>query len=208
MRYTIYKITNEVNGKIYIGKHQTKDLNDGYMGSGKHLKRAINKHGLENFTKEILFQFDNETDMNAKEAELVTEEFVKEDTNYNLCPGGHGGFGYINSTGLNTSGVVNRDYKEISKKVQETRMLRNYVVSDETRIKLSENNWSKNNPELHKKHVSGLHSGKQKSEEHKKKISEKLSGKKKETVMCPYCKIIGSKPIMSRWHFDKCKKKH
>ena len=179
MRYTIYKITNEVNGKIYIGKHQTKDLNDGYMGSGKHLKRAINKHGLENFTKEILFQFDNETDMNAKEAELVTEEFVKEDTNYNLCPGGHGGFGYINSTGLNTSGVVNRDYKEISKKVQETRMLRNYVVSDETRIKLSENNWSKNNPELHKKHVSGLHSGKQKSEEHKKKISEKLSGKKK-----------------------------
>ena len=34
--------------------------------------------------------------MNNKEAELVTKEFVKEDTNYNLCPGGNGGFGYIN----------------------------------------------------------------------------------------------------------------
>lgn len=105
MFYIIYKITNKLNGKIYIGKHQTEDINDAYMGSGKHLKRAINKYGLENFIKEILFQFDNEADMNAKEAKLVTEEFVKEDTNYNLCPGGHGGFGYVNSTGKNIYGM-------------------------------------------------------------------------------------------------------
>lgn len=97
MFYTIYKITNKINGKIYIGKHQTKVLNDGYMGSGKHLKRAIEKYGVENFEKEIIFQFDNEADMNAKEAELVTEEFVKKDTNYNLCLGGKGGFSYLNN---------------------------------------------------------------------------------------------------------------
>jgi len=86
-----------LNGKIYIGKHQTKDLNDGYMGSGKHLRHSIAKYGIENFTKEVLFQFDNEADMNAKEAELVTEEFCLREDTYNLCPGGHGGFGYINS---------------------------------------------------------------------------------------------------------------
>lgn len=97
MFYTIYKITNKLDGKIYIGKHQTTDLGDGYMGSGKIIKRAIDKHGLENFTKEILFEFDNEDDMNAKESELVTKEFVEEDTNYNICPGGQGGFGYINT---------------------------------------------------------------------------------------------------------------
>ena len=31
MKYTIYQITNNLNGKIYIGKHQTKDLDDGYI---------------------------------------------------------------------------------------------------------------------------------------------------------------------------------
>jgi group I intron endonuclease len=90
--YTIYRTTNKINGKFYIGKHQTKNLNDGYMGSGKLLKRAIKKYGVDNFTKEILFIFDNEEDMNSKEKELV----VLGESSYNLCEGGNGGFGYIN----------------------------------------------------------------------------------------------------------------
>ena len=114
MFYTIYKITNKINGKIYIGKHQTKDLNDGYMGSGKHLKRSIEKYGIENFEKEILFQFDNEYDMNIKEAEIVNEEFVLREDTYNICIGGQGGFGYINSTGLRNKGHDAEMYSRIS----------------------------------------------------------------------------------------------
>jgi hypothetical protein len=109
MFYTIYKITNKINGKTYIGKHQTQDLNDGYVGSGKLIRAAIERYGIENFEKEILFRFDNEADMNAKEAELVTEDFVKEDTNYNLCVGGQGGFGYINSRGLGIANFKNKE---------------------------------------------------------------------------------------------------
>jgi hypothetical protein len=95
MYYTIYRITNQINGKCYVGKHQTKDLNDGYMGSGKLIKRAIVKYGIENFSKEILHVFNTEKEMNAKEAEIVTEDFCK--NSYNLCKGGQGGFGFINS---------------------------------------------------------------------------------------------------------------
>lgn len=45
--YFIYCTTNMVNGKIYVGKHKTTRLNDGYIGSGKLLKHAINKYGRE-----------------------------------------------------------------------------------------------------------------------------------------------------------------
>jgi len=53
----IYKTTNKINGKIYIGKDTTS--NPQYLGSGKLIKRAILKYGVENFTKEILDQTDD-----------------------------------------------------------------------------------------------------------------------------------------------------
>jgi hypothetical protein len=118
MYYTIYKVTNKINSIYYIGKHQTKDLNDGYMGSGKILKKAIKKYGIENFTKEILYIFDTEEEMNSKEKELV---IISEDT-YNLCEGGKGGFSYINKNKMNHKQAFKKnDQKtiDISKKGSE-----------------------------------------------------------------------------------------
>lgn len=101
MFYTIYKTTNIINNKIYIGQHKTLYLDDNYLGSGVALHRAIRKYGIDNFIKEYLFIFDNEEDMNNKEIELVSEEFIKEDTNYNLMLGGsNGGWNYVNENGL------------------------------------------------------------------------------------------------------------
>jgi hypothetical protein len=83
--------------------HETENIWDDYLGSGNYLKRAIKKYGYRNFQKEILHCFDNEDDMKKKEAELVTEDFCDRKDTYNICPGGKGGFGYINKNNLNHS---------------------------------------------------------------------------------------------------------
>lgn len=96
MFYLIYQTTNIINGKIYIGKHKTKNIDDGYTGSGKLLKRAIAKYGRANFKTIILFNCENEEEMNAKEREIVNQTFISSENVYNLCEGGQGGFSYIN----------------------------------------------------------------------------------------------------------------
>ena len=94
--YLVYLITNTVNGKIYIGKHETYDPDDDYMGSGKLVKTAQRKYGLDKFTKTVLADFDEPWSMNNMEALVVDEEFVKRKDTYNIKVGGDGGFDYIN----------------------------------------------------------------------------------------------------------------
>lgn len=101
MYYTIYKITNTVNNNVYIGKHQTLNLDDGYMGSGNLIRLAILKYGKSSFIKEIIHVFTTEDDMNVMEQEIVTEEFCGRADTYNICVGGKGGWSYVNKNGLN-----------------------------------------------------------------------------------------------------------
>lgn len=86
----IYKIVNLVNNKIYIGQHNGK--RSSYLGSGKLLKLAFKKYGIENFIKEILI----EQDCSQEEIDKLEIEYIKLynsndlSIGYNLQMGGMG----------------------------------------------------------------------------------------------------------------------
>jgi hypothetical protein len=84
----VYRTQNLINGKEYIGFHQTDNIDDGYLGSGKLLKRAVEAHGPENFEREIIAVFDCKEDALALEKELVNEEYVGRRDTYNVAIGG------------------------------------------------------------------------------------------------------------------------
>lgn len=88
MYHFVYQTTNLNNNKIYIGKHSTRNLNDGYMGSGSILLRAINKHGKDRFKTTILLFLETEEEAFAVEAALVDREFCCRDDTYNCSLGG------------------------------------------------------------------------------------------------------------------------
>ncbi len=86
--YIIYKITNLVNGNIYIGKHRCDELDDDYFGSGKILWLAINKYGIENFIFHLEIDLKNEEEMDLLEELVVNKDFLARDDVYNLSRGG------------------------------------------------------------------------------------------------------------------------
>lgn len=87
--HVIYKTTNLKNGKYYIGKHSTNNLNDTYLGSGSVLKHAIKKYGKKSFSKTILFVFTDEKAAFDAENVLV-ENFLNDPMCYNRVSGGKG----------------------------------------------------------------------------------------------------------------------
>lgn len=99
--YIVYKTTNLINNKIYIGVHRTIiGIYDGYIGcgtkgklkKGKGFKAAVAKYGYHNFKRETLFTYpDTEEGKRLaykKEAEIVNWDFIRDPNNYNIKLGG------------------------------------------------------------------------------------------------------------------------
>ena len=76
--YYVYRITNKINGKFYIGVHKTEDFEDDYMGSGVAIRSAIEKYGIENFDKTMLYCYDNKKEAYEMEKQLVMEKQYKQ----------------------------------------------------------------------------------------------------------------------------------
>src|SRR3990167_4680514 len=86
----IYKTTNTVNNKIYIGKDSYN--NPKYIGSGKLLWKAINKYGKKAFIKEIIERCSTQTELNEKEIYWIDHyDSTNRSLGYNISLGGRGG---------------------------------------------------------------------------------------------------------------------
>ena len=95
--HIIYKTTNIINGKFYIGMHSTENLDDGYKGSGTILWHAIKKYGIENFVTEILFFLPSREMLKNKEEEIVNEDLIQDPLCMNIQKGGGGGWYQLTS---------------------------------------------------------------------------------------------------------------
>ena len=168
--YLIYQITNNINGKIYIGKHETDNLDDDYFGSGTHLKRAQKKYGLENFTKTILYCLQNKEEMNLLEKMVVNEAFCERKDTYNIKIGGDGGFDYINKNNLNKSSEAHKiGGLAYSRKLKEDANFRNRISNNLKQY------WKQHPDRLKVPHCDWT--GKHHTEETKQKISKSNKGK-------------------------------
>jgi group I intron endonuclease len=97
----IYKTTNLVNGKFYIGKDAKNKKS--YLGSGNILKEAIKKYGKENFKKEILEVCTSLEELSEREKYWI-EKLDAINLGYNLTEGGTGGDTYTHNTNKYTAG--------------------------------------------------------------------------------------------------------
>jgi len=152
----IYKITNKLNGKIYIGKDTTSDSK--YFGSGKLIVRAIKKYGIDNFEKEIIEECSDYKSLS--EREMFWINFFNS-TNllegYNISNGGDGGDTISNNPNRN----------EIIENISNG--LKNRIFSEEHRKNLSLN------------HASGkIKKGKTYEEIYGKKKSQKIKSRLKD----------------------------
>lgn len=167
--YGIYKITNLLNGKMYIGQHTTSNIDDGYMGSGLLIERAIKKYGKQNFSKEWLMFCEDEEELNYMERVYVDQTWIDRSDTYNLNLGG------------NQQHISEQTRKKMSEaRKGKSPANKGIPLSEESRRKISEACKGKPHSKEHNQKISESCKGKLRSAEAKQNISKACRGKKHE----------------------------
>ena len=153
MQHFIYKTTH-ISGKYYIGRHSTKNINDGYLGSGRWVKSIKEK---SNLSREILEYCNNDKELIEKET-LLIEQNISNSLCMNWNDKGVGWSSRFNPSKLNPSRFAGD---------------KNPMKNEEVRNKVSES--------VKKGYAEGrIHPllGKKHTEESKEKNRQKHLGKK------------------------------
>lgn len=137
----IYKITNTINGKIYVGQHKGKEFGD-YWGSGSLLHRAYKKYGIDAFIREIIAFASFKDELNFMECYYIQELNSMNPNGYNIATGGRGG--YTGETTEESRRKISEFLKGRPKSEEHKRKLslakkgkRAYIPTVETRKRIS-----------------------------------------------------------------------
>lgn len=169
----IYKTTNLINNRIYIGKRKG-NFDTNYLGSGRYILNAINKYGKENFKVEVIEWCVDLDDQNQKEIYWISHYRNLEVPMYNISNGGDGGDVYSklsdedklkwrknNNFCQGFSANRTEEKHQIALKIWKTRRENGTdTLTDEQ-----------------KEHQRKIHTGMRVSKETKEKLSKSLSGK-------------------------------
>lgn len=218
----IYKTTNLINGKIYIGKDSKND--PAYLGSGLVLEKAIRKYGLENFKKEILESCSNDDELNEKERYWIKfYNSTNRKIGYNLTEGGTGGdtFKYsrrknerrkLLSDGLKNSekvkdniksGWYSEHAKNMWKNDSHKELIRNKLngrkIYWKDKISKSITEWHKNNPITEETREKFVRNGKNMKGYEFLKVDESIESK----IILNYKNNIGVKSLTEKFNLSR-----
>jgi hypothetical protein len=187
--YNVYKTTNTINGKYYIGVHRTNNVNDGYLGCGHYrgrklreqldtrLYRAFRKYGDDAFITEVLYKFNNEADAFKKEKELID---ITDKSCYNDKPGGVGGFHPDTNKGRILSESERKKLSESAKIRSKLYPLQTEALKEHVKGRIgktyAEIYGDEKAKEIKLKRSKSL-TGRKLTDEHKRKMSENRKGK-------------------------------
>lgn len=210
--HTIYKTINLLNGKFYVGLHSTNNLDDGYLGSGTTLLKAVNKYGKDNFKREILEFCDCREDLVDREMYWIQQlDALNREIGYNIrldaASSGFYGKGFteeskekLRQANLGKKQSISTINKRVKSRV-------GYKHSEETKRKIGEANKGHILSEEAKQRMISKLTGRKRTYAEKLAISKAQIGKKPKQIQCPHCRKVGGNNVMKRHHFDNCKLK-
>ena len=158
--WCVYKHTNLVNGKVYIGitgRKPEERWKNGYR-QNKYFTSAINKYGWGGFSHEILFNGLTKDEAASKEIELIAlYDSTNREKGYNISTGGD----------CSGAGVVQSEETRRKRGMA----LKGHETSKETRAKIRAAHLGVKKSESHGKHISDAKKGKcQGADHHRSKL--------------------------------------
>ncbi len=167
----VYLTENLINGHCYIGKRKSIDTNDGYLGSGTLLRRAVKKYGVGNFQKTILAIAFSRSELSTLEIEYITKYNAINDPDfYNIAAGGEGGH--------TIAGYTDAELKVLSDKARKRweDLSDNEKTAFSQKIRKRWEDMSDDDKTAFSQKMRDVHLGRSKSPEHCAKISKAKAG--------------------------------